>query len=76
MVPDTALGTNQVGRYVLVVDKSNVVQQHAVQIGALNGSMRVITTGLQPEDEVIVTGLARAVVGEKVTPSPAPPTSS
>jgi RND family efflux transporter MFP subunit len=76
MVPDTALGTDQAGRYVLVVDKSSVVQLRAVQVGALNGSMRVITTGLQPDDEVIVTGLARAVVGEKVAPSPAPPTPS
>lgn len=68
LVPDTALGTDQSGRYLLVVDKSNVVQQRIVTTGARVGTLQVIETGLQPDDRVIVSGLQRAVPGETVAP--------
>jgi RND family efflux transporter MFP subunit len=72
LVPDTAIGTSQAGRYVLVINKDNVVEQHTVQIGQLDGSLRVITEGLKPDDLVVITGLARAIPGAKVAPQPAP----
>jgi len=68
LVPETALGTDQAGRYLLVVDKDNVVQQHTVTTGERFGTLRVIATGLLPTDRVIVSGLQRAVPGEKVVP--------
>lgn len=72
LVPDTALGTSQAGRYLLVVNKDNVVEQRSVQTGQLDGALRVITEGLKPDDQVVITGLGRAVPGEKVAPQPAP----
>jgi membrane fusion protein, multidrug efflux system len=68
LVPDTALGTDQAGRYLLVVDKDDVVQQRTVTTGARVGDLRVIATGLQPDDRVVISGLQRAVPGEKVAP--------
>ena len=68
LVPETALGTDQSGRYLLVVDKDNVVQQRTVTTGQRVGELRVIATGLQPDDHVVVSGLQRAVPGEKVAP--------
>jgi membrane fusion protein, multidrug efflux system len=68
LVPDAALGTDQAGRYLMVVDKHNVVEQRNVQTGQLDGSLRVITSGLNPDDRVVVTGLTRAIPGEKVVP--------
>ncbi len=68
LVPDTALGTDQAGRYLLVVNKDNVVEQRTVQVGQLDGSMRVITAGLKPDDQVVITGLQRAIPGAKVAP--------
>jgi RND family efflux transporter MFP subunit len=68
LVPDTALGTDQAGRYLLVVDKDDVVQQRTVTTGARLGALRVIATGLQPDDRVVISGLQRAVPGEKVAP--------
>jgi membrane fusion protein, multidrug efflux system len=68
LVPDTALGTDQSGRYLLVVDKADTVQQRSVTTGELLGSLRVIATGLYPDDRVVVSGLQRAVPGEKVAP--------
>ena len=68
LVPETALGTDQSGRYLLVVDKDSVVQQRTVTTGQSFGTLRVIATGLQPDDHVIVSGLQRAVPGVKVAP--------
>jgi multidrug efflux system membrane fusion protein len=68
LVPDTALGTDQAGRYLLVVDKDDVVQQRTVTTGARVGTLRVIATGLRPDDRVVIAGLQRAVPGEKVAP--------
>ncbi len=68
LVPDQALGADQAGRYLLIVDKDNVVQQKTVQVGQLEGSLRVITSGLSKDDLVVVTGIQRAIPGEKVSP--------
>jgi RND family efflux transporter MFP subunit len=68
LVPDTALGTDQAGRYLLVVDKDDVVQQRTVTTGDRVGALRVIATGLRPDDRVVISRLQRAVPGQKVAP--------
>lgn len=68
LVPDSALGSDQAGRYVLVVNADNVVEQRKVVTGALDAGLRVIDSGLKPDDRVIVAGLLRAIPGQKVDP--------
>jgi RND family efflux transporter MFP subunit len=68
LVPDKALQEDQGGRYLLVVDENDVVRQHYVQLGALVGSLRVIASGLAPNDRVVVGDLWRAAPGTRVTP--------
>jgi RND family efflux transporter MFP subunit len=68
LVPDAALGADQAGRYVLVVNADNVVEQRKVQTGPLDGGLRVIESGLKPEDKVVIAGLLRAIPGQKVDP--------
>ena len=68
LVPDVALGSDQAGRYVLVVNGENVVEQRKVLTGPLEGDLRVIETGLKPDDRVVTTGLLRAIPGQKVDP--------
>jgi RND family efflux transporter MFP subunit len=79
LVPDVALGSDQAGRYVLVVNSENVVEQRKVQTGPLEGDLRVIENGLKADDRVVTAGLLRAIPGQKVDPqvkkveaSPAP----
>ncbi len=69
LVPDAALGAAQSGRYVLVVNKNDVVEQRTVQTGAQEGALRVITAGLTAQDRVVVSGLSRAIPGQKVAPT-------
>src|SRR6201995_2051004 len=68
LVPDTAQGSDQGGRYVLVVNKDNVVEQRRVRPGQLEGTLRVIEEGLKPDDRVVIGGLLRAIPGQKVDP--------
>jgi RND family efflux transporter MFP subunit len=68
LVPDAALGSDQGGRYVLVVNKDNVVEQRKVTIGPLADGLRVIDSGLAAPDRVVVAGVLRAIPGQKVDP--------
>lgn len=68
LVPDIALGSDQGGRYLLVLDKDNVVQERQVRIGQMVGDLRVIQSGLGPDDRVVVTALQKATPGAKVVP--------
>ncbi|MBR1273095.1 efflux RND transporter periplasmic adaptor subunit [Bradyrhizobium sp. AUGA SZCCT0283] len=67
-VPDVALGSDQAGRYVLVVNGENIVEQRKVRVGPLEGELRVIEEGLKADDRVITAGLLRAIPGQKVDP--------
>ena len=67
-MPDAALGSDQGGRYLLVVNKDNVVEQRKVTIGPKVGDLRVIESGLKPDDRVVVAGILRAIPGQKVDP--------
>ena len=68
LVPDRALQEDQGGRYLLVVEQDDVIRQRYVQLGELTGSLRVITSGLKPDDRVVVGELWRATPGTKVVP--------
>jgi RND family efflux transporter MFP subunit len=81
LVPDAALGSDQGGRYLLVVNKDDVVEQRKVAIGPKVGDLRAIESGLESGERVVVAGILRAIPGQKVdpqlqtaatTPAPAP----
>ncbi|WP_133131243.1 efflux RND transporter periplasmic adaptor subunit [Legionella yabuuchiae] len=67
-VPETAILYDQIGPYLLTVNKNQEVVQKRVQVGATEQGMRAIVKGLSAEDEVIVSGLQFATPGNKVTP--------
>ena len=64
----SALGSDQGGRYVLVVNKDNVVEQRQVEVGPLVGELRVIEKGLDAGRPRVVGGILRAIPGQKVDP--------
>jgi len=68
LVADTALGTSQLGEYLLVLGKDNVVEQRPVKIGQLEGQLRVIESGLGADEWVVTSGIQRAIPGSKVEP--------
>lgn len=68
LVPDRAIGSDQSGRYLLIAGKDDVVEQRTVQIGQLVGELRVITSGINTDDRIVVSGLLAAVPGQKIEP--------
>jgi len=69
LVPDVAIGTEQVRKFVLVVGDDNTAVQKYVTLGPLSDdNLRIIKDGIKAGDRVVVNGLMRARPGQKVTP--------
>ena len=59
LVPDAAIATDQARRIVYVVGKDGSVAPRPVQLGPLVDGLRVIRSGLRPDDRVIINGVQR-----------------
>jgi len=68
LVPEVAIGHDQQGSYVLVVNDKNVVERRNVTTGAAVESRRVIGTGLTGGEWVVVNGVLKAAPGRTVAP--------
>jgi RND family efflux transporter MFP subunit len=68
LLPDTAIATDQSRKIVFVVKDDNTVEAKPVVLGPLDEGLRVVRSGLNADDKVIVEGLQRARVGAKVSP--------
>ncbi|MDP3705368.1 MAG: efflux RND transporter periplasmic adaptor subunit [Legionellaceae bacterium] len=68
MIPDTAVEYDQIGPYVVIVDKTNVVVIKRVILGVLEHDQRAILKGLEPQDSVIISGTQNAFPGVLVRP--------
>lgn len=67
-VPDSAVQYDQIGAYLLLVDKDNVVILNRVKLGGLEQGQRAILQGMRADDQVIVGGLQNATPGNHVVP--------
>jgi multidrug efflux system membrane fusion protein len=68
LLPDAAVVLDQSQRLVMTVAPDATVKPKIVTTGELRGGLRVIQSGLEPSDRVIINGLVRAVPGAKVAP--------
>ena len=69
LVPNRVIAEDQAGKYVLTVNKDNVVVQTRITTGQLLASgLRVVSTGLKPEDQVVLNTNGAAIPGAKVVP--------
>lgn len=75
LVVDAAIGTDQAAKYVLVVGEDNKVVRRTVTLGPLDGGLRIVRSGIKPDDWVITVGTQRARPGQVVNPKrgPMPP---
>ena len=71
VVPEVAIGSEQVKKFVYVVTPDNKVEQRFVVLGPLVGDVRVIREGLSKDDKVVVNGLMRVRPGITVSPQTA-----
>ena len=68
LIQDRAVGTDLSKKFVYVVGPKNDVQYRAVTLGPLVDGLRVVRSGLEAGESVIVNGLQRVRPGAQVTP--------
>jgi len=66
LVNDSAIGTDQTVRYVLVLSAGDKVEYRPVQLGPVIDGLRVVQSGLAPGETVVVNGLQRVRPGGQV----------
>jgi len=66
MVPDAAVTLDQSQQMVMTVAPDGTVTPKIVEIGDIRGGLRVVRSGLKPDDSVIIGGLIHAAPGAKV----------
>ncbi|WP_455918905.1 efflux RND transporter periplasmic adaptor subunit [Ensifer canadensis] len=71
MVPETALGSSQLGKYVYVVGKNDTVEQRLVTLGPTSGDLIGLASGVAEGDQVIAGNLQKIFPGAPVKPMPA-----
>lgn len=69
LLPTRAIGTNQSKKFVLVVDDKNTALYREVTLGEYYQQHRVVLSGLQAGDTVIVNGLSHVRPNTPVTPN-------
>jgi multidrug efflux system membrane fusion protein len=68
LVADRAIGTDQDQSFVYVLDAKNVAQLRHITTGQLADGLRVVKSGLQPDDVVIVNGIIKVRPNNPVNP--------
>ncbi len=72
LVPDIAIGNDQSQKNLIVIDKDNKASVRPVTLGALFGDLRCITSGIGPDDRVVINGQMRVRPGATVAPTEVP----
>ena len=67
LIPDESITAQQSDQIVYVVGKDGKVAQRKVQLGPLVDGLRVVRSGLQADENVVIDGVQRAKVGVQVT---------
>lgn len=71
LVSDAAIGTDQLGKYVYIVNDSNRVNYRHIVIGQMvNDTMRQVIKGLSPQERYVTKALMKVREGMKVNPIP------
>jgi RND family efflux transporter MFP subunit len=68
LVPEVAVGNDQQGSYLLLINEKNMVERRGVKTGPPVDNLRAIEEGLNGKEWVIIKGLLRALPGRQVSP--------
>ena len=69
LVKDASIATDQIGKYMYVVNDSNIIVKRRIEVGEIyHDSLRVVDKGILPGDKYITTALLTVRAGEKVKP--------
>jgi RND family efflux transporter MFP subunit len=69
LAPDSAIGNDQSEKFVFVVGDDNKIRRQVVQIGPVVHGLRVIRSGLDGSEKIVLRGLQRVRIGLLVVPT-------
>lgn len=72
LINDEAVGTDLGKKFVLVMDKDNKADYRAVELGPKLEGLRIVRSGLNKDERIVVKGLQRVRPGAPVTPQDTP----
>lgn len=70
LIADKAVGTDQDKKYVMVVGSDNKAVYRAVKLGPMVNGLRIVRSGLEKNEQIVVNGLQRIRPNDPVTPVP------
>jgi RND family efflux transporter MFP subunit len=70
LIADRAIGTDQDQSFIYVVDSQNIARLRHIATGQLAQGLRVVKSGLQPNDQVIINGILKVRPDSVVKPQP------
>ncbi len=70
LVPELSIQKDMVGSYILVVTPENMVESRYLELGPRYEDQRIIKSGLDKDEQVIIQGLQRARPGIEVQTGP------
>jgi RND family efflux transporter MFP subunit len=69
LVDNASIGTDQLGKYLYVVNDSNVVNVRHIEVGQLvDDNRRIVTSGLSPDERYVTKALMKVRQGMKIQP--------
>jgi RND family efflux transporter MFP subunit len=68
LIDERSIGTDQANKFVLTLSPTKTLQYQAVELGPLVDGKRVVRSGLETGEKIVVNGLARVRPGMPVTP--------
>jgi multidrug efflux system membrane fusion protein len=71
LIPQIALGSSQIGKFVYVVGDGNKAEQRFVTLGATQGGQIIVASGVKEGESVITGNLQKIGPGAPVQPKPA-----
>jgi RND family efflux transporter MFP subunit len=70
LIPDAAISAQQAARLVMVVTEDDTIEQREIRPGPREFGLRVVRSGLAPDERIVISGLTRVRPGATVTPVP------
>ena len=67
LLPDAAILSDQSRKIVMTVDEAGLVAAKMIELGPISDGLRIVRSGLSPDDRVVVRGVQRARPGQPVT---------
>ncbi len=68
LIPDVAVVADQALKLVMVLGPDDVIEARRVELGPIIDGLRVVRSGLSPDETIVVNGIQRARPGQQVAP--------